>query len=221
MYTLQEWILDFPGISRSHGVTVFECRYGETVKVACRMAPRVPGRGMILLLVAAADISTQCGGAGASGSVACGFAVSSRHLGLRGGEPAQDRLQKWRKKFPLGMQLYEAAGGVIPGPGDKWLPHADLLHIQALLKRGAKANFQGPGKYTPLHFAAAAGFVDVVELLLDHGADINATSKWLWTPLHLAAAQGHTGEEEGVDQQEHPLCHIDLSELLFVRTQRS
>jgi hypothetical protein len=176
---------------------------------------------MILLLVAAADMSTQCGGAGASGSVACGFAVSSRHLGLRGGEPAQDRLQKWRKKFPLGMQLYEAAGGVIPGPGDKWLPHADLLHIQALLKRGAKANFQGPGKYTPLHFAAAAGFVDVVELLLDHGADINATSKWLWTPLHLAAAQGHTGEEEGVDQQEHPLCHIDLSELLFVRTQRS
>lgn len=49
-----------------------------------------------------------------------------------------------------------------------------------------------PGKYTPLHYAACRGFLDVVSLLIDHGADVNATNKWHWTPLHLAAADGHT-----------------------------
>lgn len=50
-----------------------------------------------------------------------------------------------------------------------------------------------PGKYTPLHFAASRGFLDVVSLLIDHGANVNASNKWLWTPMHLAAAEGHTG----------------------------
>ncbi len=46
-------------------------------------------------------------------------------------------------------------------------------------------------EYTPLHEAAAGGYLDVVALLLEKGADIKAVTKDGYTPLSLAAAGGH------------------------------
>jgi ankyrin repeat protein len=43
------------------------------------------------------------------------------------------------------------------------------------------------GGFTPLHWAAAEGHLDCVQLLLEHGADIEAVTKDGWPPLHMAA----------------------------------
>jgi ankyrin repeat protein len=45
----------------------------------------------------------------------------------------------------------------------------------------------------PLHFAAADGDVESVELLLDRGAKINAATEDGWTALHFACLQGDEG----------------------------
>ena len=47
-----------------------------------------------------------------------------------------------------------------------------------------------PKGWTPLHYAAAFGPVEVVQMLLDHGADVNTPDECHWTPLHLAAIWG-------------------------------
>jgi 26S proteasome non-ATPase regulatory subunit 10 len=44
---------------------------------------------------------------------------------------------------------------------------------------------------TPLHHAASAGHVDILQLLLNHGASVNAVNNDGRTPLHYAASWGH------------------------------
>ncbi|WP_229217405.1 ankyrin repeat domain-containing protein [Massilia forsythiae] len=61
---------------------------------------------------------------------------------------------------------------------------------EALLARGAAADRQG---WTPLHYAAAGGDVDIAALLLQHGARIDAvspTASGSFTPLMMAAREG-------------------------------
>ncbi len=45
----------------------------------------------------------------------------------------------------------------------------------------------------PLHFAAADGDVESVNLLLDRGAKINAATQDGWTALHFACLRGDKG----------------------------
>ncbi len=45
----------------------------------------------------------------------------------------------------------------------------------------------------PLHFAAADGNVESVNLLLDRGAKINAATQDGWTALHFACLRGDKG----------------------------
>lgn len=54
----------------------------------------------------------------------------------------EEKLDIWRKKFPLGMALYETAGGVQEGEGDEFGAE-DLEEMQRLVTRGADVNFQG------------------------------------------------------------------------------
>ena len=45
--------------------------------------------------------------------------------------------------------------------------------------------------WTPLHFAAATGQLDIILYLNDHGADIHKQDKYGRLPYHLAAQQGY------------------------------
>ena len=57
----------------------------------------------------------------------------------------------------------------------------------------ADINFKGLDNWTPLHFAADEGKVEVVkELLKSNEIDIDSKSTIGRTPLHLAAMEGHT-----------------------------
>lgn len=60
--------------------------------------------------------------------------------------------------------------------------------VEALLKKGAEVNRPG---WTALHYAAAVGAEDIVQLLLDHSAYIDAASANGTTPLMMAARGGH------------------------------
>ena len=64
--------------------------------------------------------------------------------------------------------------------------------IRLLVKHGAAVSATGNGGWTPLHFAARRGCVDVVETLVELGADLNAPaeSPERETPLMLAARGG-------------------------------
>jgi len=56
---------------------------------------------------------------------------------------------------------------------------------------GLDVNSCDEHKRSALHFAAAKGYSDVVEVLLRHGADPNQTDRLGNTPLHLAACTNH------------------------------
>ncbi|KAH8296412.1 hypothetical protein KR054_005751 [Drosophila jambulina] len=59
---------------------------------------------------------------------------------------------------------------------------------------------------TPLHIAAANGYVRVVEFLLEQHVNVDATDKDLWTPVHAAACWGHLEVLEMLAQ-----CGADLN----------
>lgn len=62
-----------------------------------------------------------------------------------------------------------------------------------LIERDARVAVRyGRINHTPLHVAAAHGFVPVIQLLLEHGADAEARDGAGFTPIHNAAEQGRT-----------------------------
>jgi ankyrin repeat protein len=63
--------------------------------------------------------------------------------------------------------------------------------VEALIAKGAAVNRPG---WTPLHYAAASGDVDIAQLLLARGARVDAVSpaaSGKYTPLMMAAREGH------------------------------
>jgi len=71
--------------------------------------------------------------------------------------------------------------------------NGDLPEMKRLLAEGvvSDVNDSGLNGSTPLHVAAAANHVHVMEWLIDSGADIDAQNLGrLWTPLHYAAMSG-------------------------------
>jgi ankyrin repeat protein len=73
--------------------------------------------------------------------------------------------------------------------------------VRTLLEKKAEPNKPG---WTPLHYAASAGHVEIVALLLDRYAYIDADSPNRTTPLMMAARDGHEAcvkllLEEGAD----------------------
>ncbi|MDY7572904.1 ankyrin repeat domain-containing protein [Actimicrobium sp. CCI2.3] len=65
---------------------------------------------------------------------------------------------------------------------------ADIAAVQALLDHKAEVNRPG---WTALHYAAAVGANDIVQLLLDRYAYIDAESPNKTTPIMMAARSGH------------------------------
>ena len=59
---------------------------------------------------------------------------------------------------------------------------------EALISRDADVNKPG---WTPLHYAATGGHMEIVQLLLDHDAYIDAESPNGTTPLMMAARYGN------------------------------
>lgn len=64
--------------------------------------------------------------------------------------------------------------------------HGELALVQAMVARKAEVNKTG---WTPLHFAAANGHVEVIRFLLEQHAYIDAESPNGTTPLMMAARQ--------------------------------
>ncbi|XP_072178740.1 transient receptor potential cation channel subfamily A member 1-like [Diadema setosum] len=70
--------------------------------------------------------------------------------------------------------------------------HDAIAH--ELIKASANVNqpnFKSGNERTPLHYAAANGWIRTVNLLLKSKADINAVDLLQMTPLHLACQNGH------------------------------
>lgn len=66
--------------------------------------------------------------------------------------------------------------------------NGDAALVKALIDKGAEVNKKG---WAPLHYAAANGHDDIVQLLLDHSAYIDADSPNGTTPLMMAARGNH------------------------------
>lgn len=68
----------------------------------------------------------------------------------------------------------------------------NLDKVQQLVTGGANVNCTGYLQYTPLHYAAIEGYLEVVEYLVNEGhADINCRDADGRTPLHKAAIVGN------------------------------
>lgn len=65
---------------------------------------------------------------------------------------------------------------------------ANKLAVQALIDKGAEVNRPG---WAPLHYAAASGSNEIVQILLDHSAYIDAESPNKTTPIMMAARGGY------------------------------
>lgn len=65
----------------------------------------------------------------------------------------------------------------------------DLVLVKRLLSQGADVNSTDGDGWSALHYAAAAGCVEVVKTLIEAGTNLNTQSKKTgWTPLYFAAA---------------------------------
>ncbi len=71
----------------------------------------------------------------------------------------------------------------------------DADRVKELLDAGADVNGRNADKqrlqYTPLHWAAYYGHLEIAELLISRGADLDAEDPDYSTPLYLAVEQAH------------------------------
>lgn len=75
----------------------------------------------------------------------------------------------------------------------------DLQRVRGLLSSGQACSSAKDKKgNTALHFAAASGRVDIIQVLLRAAADKNAVDRKERTPLHIAAENGHVASMEAL-----------------------
>ncbi|CAG8580679.1 8634_t:CDS:2 [Funneliformis caledonium] len=70
----------------------------------------------------------------------------------------------------------------------------DVTRVKTIIskKGGSVVNEIDSTGYTPLHYAARKGYLEICRTLIDHGANVNAiTPELLSTPLHRASAYNH------------------------------
>lgn len=65
------------------------------------------------------------------------------------------------------------------------------MKVQKFLNQGVHPDACDAAGYTPLHYAALKGYINVCQTLLETGADINAVTRaGRATALHRAATNG-------------------------------
>lgn len=62
--------------------------------------------------------------------------------------------------------------------------------VELLRYHRANVNAKNEDGETPLHWAAANGYLKITKILISAGADVNAKNKYGQTPLHLAVSRG-------------------------------
>jgi uncharacterized protein len=107
------------------------------------------------------------------------IAISGGGSGL-GGATTTDR----RERFLTPTELAD-----ISDAGEE---RVSMETAKAALELGADVNASSQSGETPLHGAAARGYVTIVRFLIEKGADVSAANKAGDTPLHSAAARGST-----------------------------
>ncbi|KAG8200358.1 hypothetical protein JTE90_028540 [Oedothorax gibbosus] len=66
-----------------------------------------------------------------------------------------------------------------------------LTDLKLVLDEGGDIEFRDHQGATPLHIAAANGYVNVVEFILDNHGSTNVCDNDMWQPIHAAACWGH------------------------------
>ncbi|UYV79819.1 PPP1R16B [Cordylochernes scorpioides] len=67
-----------------------------------------------------------------------------------------------------------------------------LADMKWLLENGLNLEYKDTQGATPLHVAAANGYVSVVEFLLQQGVAVDAADRDNWQPIHAAACWSHS-----------------------------
>ncbi|XP_015907242.1 protein phosphatase 1 regulatory subunit 16A [Parasteatoda tepidariorum] len=66
-----------------------------------------------------------------------------------------------------------------------------LVDLKCMLEDGGDIEYRDQQGATPLHIAAANGYVTVVEFILDNHGSTNVCDNDMWQPIHAAACWGH------------------------------
>jgi hypothetical protein len=116
-------------------------------------------------------------------------------------EPVTERVMRGD---PTVLDAFE--GGAPPSDlVDQAAGYARWDLVVGLVQRGAPVSTTGR---TPLHLAAGAGELDVVQELLDHGADPSATDpEYHATPMQWAAFLGHPRVVSYLDEHARRSAH--------------
>ena len=69
--------------------------------------------------------------------------------------------------------------------------HVKLASL--FLQHGSEWNHCDSSNNSVLHYAAAFGWKECIDLLIAHGADINAHNMWKVTPITIAMLKNHQG----------------------------
>jgi ankyrin repeat protein len=137
----------------------------------------------------------------------CGFHELTEHLIMKYPQQVNARSGNYvsplgaalgREHFDVAQLLYEHGADVdVRGLGDWTLLYAASRRgnhqiVEWLVNHGADLNLHvGLGISTPLHTAAARGWVEISHIFLQRNADKNALNGRGRTPLHMASEGGH------------------------------
>ena len=80
----------------------------------------------------------------------------------------------------------------------------DVRKLEQMLEK-EDVNLKDIHDWTPLHYAAAKGSADAIEILLEHQAHVNAPDILEWTPLHYACQRGDTSIVQRLVQKDAEL----------------
>ena len=90
--------------------------------------------------------------------------------------------------------LFSMPAGIAWGDSEIFMAvrEGDLEKINRLIRLDPRvANARSVNRTRPMHWAAAYGNIEIIQLLLEHGADVSASTVKGATPLMMAAAGGH------------------------------